>query len=126
MSPSPSKVEDFGKVEEEKKKGLFRSIYGYLRGPKDDVKQQSQILESKSAKENVHHEIKEEIKLNGEDGLSYDSERGNRTSREEVEESMTMDSEINLSLCLHAFISLEPTTYAEMKAIFERFKVSFD
>ena len=38
MSPSPSKVEDFGKVEEEKKKGLFRSIYGYLRGPKDDVK----------------------------------------------------------------------------------------
>ena len=36
------------------------------------------------------------------------------------------DSEIHMSLCLSALHTLEPADYAEMKEIFDKFKVPYD
>ena len=45
---SPNK-EDFGETEEEQRKGLWRSIFGYFRGPKKGVKMPA--IDAKSVKE---------------------------------------------------------------------------
>ena len=39
---------------------------------------------------------------------------------------MQQDSEIHMSLCLHAFKALEPTRYCEMKELFDQFKVPYE
>lgn len=44
----------------------------------------------------------------------YDSENNSSNSQ-----SMQQDSEIHMSLCLHAFKALEPSNYCEMKELFD-------
>ena len=60
---SPSKAVDFGTTEEEQRKGLWKSIFGYFRGPKKGGNLQNAIEpDSRSVKEITHHEMIEETK----------------------------------------------------------------
>ena len=52
----------------------------------------------------------------------YDSE----AQKSNESQHMQQDSEIHLSLCLEAFKALEPTSYCEMKELFDQFKVPYE
>lgn len=41
-------------------------------------------------------------------------------------QNLQKDSEIHMSLCLHAIKALEPTDYCGMKEIFDQFKVPYE
>jgi len=52
--------------------------------------------------------------------VGYDSEGQSSESQ-----NLQQDSEIHMSLCLDAFKALEPTSYCEMKEIFDQCKVDY-
>lgn len=56
------------------------------------------------------------------DSLDYDSEQNQSSDSNDLQQ----DSEIHMSLCLHAFRALEPTRYCEMKELFDQFKVPYE
>ena len=48
--PSSPKKEEYGKTEEEQRKGLWRSIFGYFRGPRHGSKPNKAAAEEKESK----------------------------------------------------------------------------
>ena len=49
LEPNSPNKEDYGQTEEEQRKGLWRSIFGYFRGPKKGAKVPG--VQTKSAKD---------------------------------------------------------------------------
>ena len=128
---SPKK-EDFGKTVEEQRKGLWRSIFGYFRGPKKTEVQAGTTSTAKSEKpaeatrslqKEESKQIEREFDVNVDDlgSMGYDSE-----DRSSDSQKLKQDSEIHMSLCLHAFKALEPTNYCEMKELFDQFRVPYE
>ena len=114
LQVSPKK-EDYGETVEEQRKGLWRSIFTYFRGPKEpaaiETHKPAQIEERKRD-DDPDREFNVSV-----DDLSegYDSE----AQKSNESQQMQQDSEIHLSLCLEAFKALEPTSYCEMKELFD-------
>lgn len=139
--------DNFGETVEEQRKGLWRSIFGYFRGPNKDSKSQKSlnILDQSDEKDeqlvmgiqanqtdeqvadkpaqlpiNPKYEIDLQDEANSD---RYDSEYGAESSGQQAKQD---SSEINMSICLHVFKQLKPQTYSDMKEIFEEHKVSYD
>lgn len=118
------KKEDFGETVEEQRKGLWRSIFGYFRGPKKTevqigtsaAKSDKPVEQARSLKQEEKKQGERDFDVNVDDleSIGYDSE-----DRSSDSQNLQQDSEIHMSLCLHAFKALEPTSYCEMKELFD-------
>ena len=113
--------DSFGDVPEEQRKGLWKSIFGYFRGPgRNNI---DDVGGSKSAKggyieeEKIRPAINDEFDIRVLDDEENDEDYGSGQESDEdrKQEADEDESEIHMSLCLQAFKGLEPKTYREMK-----------